>query len=139
MIRVESVVSEHCRQVFAMFAIDCDRQNTGGMTNASGQYVQFGTPGNADFSGMLRDGRKLDVEVKRSDFHPRRVRGKDRLRFLRQLERLRRTNAQGGVGLWVRDGAELAAALQMIVHGARVEIDDRGFCYVVSPDGDSDR
>jgi len=40
------------------------RQNTGGVFRG-GRYIQYGLPGQADISGILRGGRRLEVEVKR--------------------------------------------------------------------------
>ena len=45
------------------------RQNTGAML-IGGRYVQFGIPGQPDITGWLKDGRRLDVEVKRKGEHP---------------------------------------------------------------------
>ena len=40
------------------------RQNSGKLPNANGRMVQFGTPGAADITGILPDGRRLEIEVK---------------------------------------------------------------------------
>jgi hypothetical protein len=40
------------------------RQNSGMLPNAQGRMVQFGTPGAADITGILPDGRRLEIEVK---------------------------------------------------------------------------
>ena len=42
------------------------RQNTG-KTQMRGQWVQFGLPGQADITGILPNGRRIEVELK-SDF-----------------------------------------------------------------------
>lgn len=39
------------------------RQNTGAAT-FRGQRVSFGVPGAADISGLLNDGRRIEIEVK---------------------------------------------------------------------------
>lgn len=41
------------------------RQNTGATVNPNGQFVKFGIPGQADISGIMQDGRRLEIEVKR--------------------------------------------------------------------------
>lgn len=134
--RSEAEVSREVMQALALFAgqIDIDRQNTGGGHNASGQYVAFGRPGNADMSGMVcvgpHRGKKFDLEIKRESFNPRRLRGAKRDHFLRQLDRLRRTNDNGGIGLWVRSAENLLYALPRILAGARVVFDEQGFPYL---------
>ncbi len=40
------------------------RQNTGAARRKSGALVRFGVPGQADLSGILTDGRRLEIEVK---------------------------------------------------------------------------
>ena len=125
--RTEAQVLSQVLEALAMYGIDAGRQNTGAAVNPKGQMVRFGTPGDADIQGLLPDGRCLHVEVKREGFNPSRDRGD---RWQRQLARLRRTNAQGGVGLWVSDAADLARVLPRLLAGWRVEIDASGFCYV---------
>lgn len=40
------------------------RANAGGAYDRHGRYVQFGEPGQADLSGILAGGRRLEIEVK---------------------------------------------------------------------------
>lgn len=40
------------------------RQNTGAATDQNGRLVRFGRPGAADLTGILSDGRRLEIEVK---------------------------------------------------------------------------
>ncbi len=40
------------------------RANAGGAYDRHGRYVQFGEPGQADLSGILMGGRRLEIEVK---------------------------------------------------------------------------
>lgn len=103
-----------------ILGLDLDRQNTGGLTDSRGQYVPFGRPGNSDLTGMLPDGRKLDVEVKREGWIPAKASGKDAARWARQLDRLQRTNAQGGVGFWTDDSAHFLLVMRLVLDGARV-------------------
>jgi hypothetical protein len=138
--RTEAEVTRECLRVLDYFrgAIVLERQNTGGFTNTSGQYVAFNRPGAADFSGFFRAGPRagyrFELELKREGFDPRKVRGRQRDRFRLQLARLMRLNEAGGVGLWVSDAAQILEALPKILAGARVEFDDDGFPWVVSPD-----
>jgi hypothetical protein len=138
--RTEAEVTRECLRVLDYFrdAIVVERQNTGGCYNASGQYVAFNRPGAADFSGVVVigpwRGRRFELELKRENFDPRRARSKQRDRFLLQVGRLRRLNESGGIGLWSSDAAQLLDALPKILAGAKVEFDDDGFPWVVSPD-----
>lgn len=43
------------------------RQNTGAARLPSGRIVRFGIPGAADISGILRGGRRLEIECKSRD------------------------------------------------------------------------
>lgn len=119
--RTEAQVLAQVLDALRTFGIDAGRQNTGAGVNPRGQTIRFGTPGNSDISGMLPDGRKLDIEVKREGFDPSKLRGEKREHFERQLSRLRKTNEQGGVGFWVDDAKELAEViLPELVAGGRV-------------------
>jgi hypothetical protein len=40
------------------------RQNSGALPTATGRIVKFGTPGAADLSGILEDGRRIEIEIK---------------------------------------------------------------------------
>lgn len=40
------------------------RANVGGAYDRRGNYVQFGEPGQADLTGILAGGRRLEIEVK---------------------------------------------------------------------------
>ena len=40
------------------------RQNTGAARTPSGGFVRFGVPGQADITGLLPGGRRLEIEVK---------------------------------------------------------------------------
>jgi hypothetical protein len=119
--RTEAQVLSQVLEVLRMHGIDASRQNTGAATNASGRLVMFGQAGNSDISGILPDGRRLDIEVKREGFQPNKLRGEKREHFERQLERLRKTNAAGGIGFWTDDAEELARIiLPEVLAGASV-------------------
>lgn len=120
--RTEKQVLAQVLEALKSFGIDVERQNTGAGVNASGKTIRFGTPGNADISGQLPDGRKLDIEVKREGFDPNKLRGAKREHFDRQLARLQKTNAGGGVGFWTDDAKELVEViLPLLLAGASVE------------------
>jgi hypothetical protein len=121
----EAQVLAQVLEAARMLGIDLARQNTGGLTDARGQYVAFGTPGNPDTTGTVpsgpNKGLRLDVEVKREGFDPARARGEERERFERQLARLKKTNEQGGIGFWVDDPEEFLTIMRHVLAGARVE------------------
>lgn len=48
----------------AIDGVWCWRANTGAAMSSAGHRVHFGVPGQADISGILRGGRRLEVEVK---------------------------------------------------------------------------
>lgn len=55
--RLNALADEHGRLCW------CWRANTG-MARMGNRVVRFGLPGQADISGLLRTGRRLEVEVK---------------------------------------------------------------------------
>jgi hypothetical protein len=121
-LRTERQVLAQVLDAFRSFGIDIKRQNTGAAVNPSGRLVCFGEKGDSDLAGTLPDGRTIHVEVKRENFDPSKLRGSKREHFERQLERLRRTNATGGVAFWTDDAKELAEViLPEIIAGASVE------------------
>lgn len=115
----ESVVQAQCLEVLASYGIDARRQNTGAAMQG-GRLVRYGERGDPDITGVLPDGRRLDLEVKRPGERP----------TPDQLDRLRRTNNAGGVGLWTDDPVRLINAIRRLLEGWRVEIDDDGTPYV---------
>jgi hypothetical protein len=136
----ESTVLEQVLEALALFgpALDFDRNNVGGMYNAGGSYVRYGRKFDPDIRGQIRSGpwkgATLLLETKNGLFDPRKARGKERERFLGQLQRLKDVNAGGGVGLWVNDSSQVVESLPKILAGARVEFDEDGFPWVVSSD-----
>jgi hypothetical protein len=120
--RSEREVLAQVIDVLRMFGVDVSRTNTGAAVNPRGQMVRFGTPGDADLSATLPDGRSLRIETKREGFDPAKLRGEKREHFERQLAKLRRVNELGGVGFWTDDSEELARViLPLVLAGARVE------------------
>jgi hypothetical protein len=126
----EKEVTQQVLDAAAMLGIELKRRNVGAAVNPHGQTVRFGDPGDADRYAVLPDGRHLDVEIKHEGFDPTKLRGAKKAHFERQLARLRRTNELGGVGLWVSDAVNFYFAMQKILDGWRVEIDERGFQFV---------
>ena len=118
--RTERQVLAQVIEAARMLGVDLDRQNTGAAVNPKGRLVMFGKAGNSDLTGMVPDGRKLDVEVKEEGWDPAKARGKTAERWERQLARLQRTNAQGGVGFWTDDVGHFLAVMRQVLAGARV-------------------
>lgn len=118
--RTEAQVLAGVLDAARVLGVDLQRQNTGGAVNPKGRLVMFGRRGNSDLTGMLPDGRRLDVEVKREGWDPAKARGATADRWALQLARLQRTNAQGGVGFWVDDAAEFLELMRLVLDGARV-------------------
>lgn len=128
-VRPEAEVLKSVLRMLKAHGIDAARQNTGGFLNPAGRYVACGRRGNSDISGMIpagwgpASGRKIDIEVKRSDFDPEKLRGKKREHFDRQLARLKLTNANGGYGVWVTDAGQVLAVLDGICGGRQITFD----------------
>jgi hypothetical protein len=133
--RTEKEVTQQVLDAAALLGIELKRRNVGAMVNPHGRTVRFGETGDSDWYaqiefGPLR-GRLHEVEIKREGFDPRKVRGAERERFLKQLEKLRRTNEAGGVGFWVRYAEDYLVAMRRILAGGvRVEFDADGFPWL---------
>jgi hypothetical protein len=123
--RTEHEVLAQVLQASAMLGLDLSRQNVGAGVNPSGKIVRFGKPGDSDLNGQIdrgpNAGRVLMVEVKREGFDPDKARGEERERFERQLARLRRTNAQGGIAFWCDDSLDFIMIMRHVLAGARVD------------------
>lgn len=126
----EAEVTEAVLQAAQMLGIELKRRNVGSFQNPRGQTVRCAEAGDGDFYATLKDGRHLDLEIKREKFDPRKISGQQKEHFEEQLAKLRRTNDQGGVGIWVRSGVDFLQAMQRILSGWRAEIDEDGFCWV---------
>lgn len=108
-----------------IYGVQVERQNTGAGTNPSGRLVRFGRKGNADLTGTLPGGRRIEVEVKAPGKRPR----------PEQLRRLIEHNAQGAVAFWCDDARQVNQIIRRIHDGWRVEIDpETGEQWLVSPD-----
>jgi hypothetical protein len=123
--RTEAQVLAQVLEAASMLGLDLDRQNTGAGVNPSGKIVRFGKPGDSDLNGQIdrgpNAGRVLMVEVKRERFDPSKARGEERERFEKQLARLRRTNAQGGIAFWCDDSLDFIMIMRHVLAGARVD------------------
>jgi hypothetical protein len=110
----------------AVFGVTLVRRNVGMATNAKGQRVRFGRPGESDLYAdpSLPDGRRFEVETKRRGKRP----------TPKQLDFLQRINAAGHVGMWIDSVTEFARVLPKILAGARVEIEPDGRQYLVTDD-----
>ena len=130
--RSEKEVTVAVLDAARLYGIVLERRNVGLAFNAKGRPVPFGKPGEPDYRATLPGGRVLAVEMKRSTFDPRKLRGKDRDHFDRQIAEMRRINAAGGLAFWVRDGVDAARAFARIMStpGLRVDVDDDGFCFL---------
>lgn len=60
----ETLIVKWCLEHLALRGIIAWRQNTGGMYGQSGRYIRFGRVGCGDITGLLRNGIRLEVEVK---------------------------------------------------------------------------
>lgn len=119
--RTEAQVLQQVLDAARALGLDLARRNTGAGVNPSGKLVRFGRPGDSDLSGILPDGRRLDVEVKHEGFDPSRLRGAKLEHFDRQLARLQSVNAAGGVAFWVEDALEFVEIVRWCLAGGRVE------------------
>lgn len=108
---VTAQVVAYCR----CLGLVLERQNTGAAhyPNRDGttRLVRYGTPGAADWTATLPDGRRLELEIKRPGARPTQV----------QLDRLQQICASNGVGFWTDSVDHLMAVLPHVLAGASVE------------------
>lgn len=144
--RTESQVMAGVIDACRLMDVDVERQNTGGMANARGQYIAFGRRGNSDLAGMTgrswgaAAGRVVHIETKREFFRPPRPPRPGKLpsdhrdRWERQLARLRRTNSNGGYGFWTDDPEHCFEVLRLLRAGYTVEIGDDELVWLWPPE-----
>lgn len=112
----------------ATLGIPADRQNTGAMLNPKGKLVRFGRKGNPDITATIprgpHRGKRLEIEIKKPGDKPR----------PEQVDRMRRTNAAGGIAFWANDIKACYEILDVILDGWYVEVDDDLNVWIVSPD-----
>lgn len=89
--------------------VDVWRMNTGGMEDDDGNFVRFGLPGQADITGMLPDGRRLEVEVKA----PGKTLSKKQEAYRARILRRR------GVYVWGSDIRRIVAEVRAIAEASR--------------------
>lgn len=145
----ESVVQagtlKNCRSLLGEEHVE--RQNTGGMYDATGRFVRFGRKGNSDVRGFFpagwgeASGRTLAIECKKGGWKPPKPakpgarKGKDRLRWESQAARLRTINAAGGYGFWVNEKNAVIDVLLKIKQGWRVELGADDEVLLIEPRG----
>jgi hypothetical protein len=124
--RSEAQITEQVVAAASAYGVKLDRRNVGGFTNPRGQYVACGRPGEPDWTGTLpagpHRGKRIEVEIKREGFDPRKLRGAKRAHFERQLSRLRETNESGGFAFWISDSLDFARVLRKILETPDVRI-----------------
>jgi len=122
---IETNILKQIMQYLKLRGILAWRNNTGAISRTSKsktgsyktRYIHFGLKGQADITGILRDGRRLEIEVKRPDY----LRGagiKQRLHFAQQqkfLETIRQFRGVAGRACNIED-------VEMILAGKEVNI-----------------
>ncbi len=128
-------------EALAVFGLSPERRNVGGFYNSRGQYVACNSPGTPDVDVVLTRefavhaaGKLFRIETKRGGWRPEKARGAERVRFQKQLERLKEVNAAGGYGVWVNDPEVIVHILGRIKEGWRIQFYGQ-YPYLVSPEG----
>lgn len=103
-----------------IFGINLKRRNTGGFYNESGQYVACGEPGDSDYYAQMEDSRYLEIEIKKENFDPDKIYGKNKQRYHDQFRKLQETNRKGGVGFFCSDVKHFVMIMRAVTHGAHV-------------------
>lgn len=142
----EKQVAQQVVEAAAMFGVKLERRNTGAGVNPSGKLIRFGTPGDSDYYGILPidrfkgkgGGRAIAIEVKHQNFDPRKLRGKARAHFARQLAHMERVNREGGLATWLDSGEQFIHFMRRVMEWKtiRVEFDCHGFPWITDePEG----
>jgi hypothetical protein len=119
----EKVVLREALAALRDLGIPASRRNVGAVRSLhKGQerLIRFGTPGEADISATLLDGRRCEIEVKRKGKRP----------TPKQYAYLRAVLASNGVAFWIDDAAVLWRIVPKLLAGCRIEIDEAGDCFV---------
>jgi len=101
----ETALVRACLEILRLHRVMAWRQNSGFLKNQRGQLIPMGPAGAADITGILPDGRRLEVEVKRLGNHPTDA----QWRFLRAIE----TNR--GIALVVYSAEQLDHELRRLL------------------------
>jgi|CXWL01.1.fsa_nt_gi hypothetical protein len=102
---LESEVLTACLQFLELKGIECWRQNQGAIPLPDGGFRKFnGRKGICDISGILDDGRRLEVEVKREGEDGREE----------QWEFIDMINSKGGVACLVHSVEELEQDMKTV-------------------------
>ena len=99
---LEHAVQDACLSALKALGYCVWRQNVG-VVKIEGRYVKFGTTGAADITGMMLDGRRLEVETKRRKGG---VQSPDQKAFQAMIE------ASGGVYILAASVDDLLAGLE---------------------------
>lgn len=62
--RERNLINEILRYLATRDDVRAWRSNTGAAIDRKGRMIRFGVPGQADISGILAGGRRLEIEVK---------------------------------------------------------------------------
>lgn len=92
-------------------------------TNGKTYWVQCGTSGEADLSGTLPDGRRIEVEVKVPGNRPT----PEQFAYLREVE------SYGAAAFWSDSLEHLDLLIGHLLRGARTRIADDGCIDIVYP------
>lgn len=118
--RTEAEVSQQVVEAAQMLGIELKRRNVGAFANPKGRMVRCADVGDGDFYAVLPDGRHMDLEIKSEGFDPSKLTGEKKAHFDRQIEKLQRTNALGGVGFFIDDASEFLTIMHHVLAGALV-------------------
>jgi hypothetical protein len=110
--------------------VNVERRQSGLFKNRNGHMVTVGKKSEPDIGGWITKGpyiaQKIVIETKNTSFHPGRVYGKDRERFINQCNFISRVNEDGGVGFWINNPNNLyMILLPVLMHGAKVSLDEK--------------
>ena len=129
-LRSEATVQRQAIKLFAQYGIELTRRNTRVMRvpgkGGRSRLMMFGKPGDPDSDGTLPGGRRIEVEFKREGWVPAKARGKDLVRWQKQLAHLRKTNSLGGVGLWLTTPETIHIIAPKLLEGWRIDLDENG-------------
>lgn len=133
----EAEVTKAVMSAARLFGFKFNRRNVGMAFGASGKPVRFGEPGQLDWYGRGPAGtrcqdRELELEIKRENFNPTRIYGKEKARFAKQLANMVEINRRGGFALWVSCVPTAVIFLRCLIQyeQVRVNIQENGYYEV---------
>jgi hypothetical protein len=123
----EKTIKNQILNYLRLTGIEAWLNNPGGMRYRTkeglSKYVPHGMPGQADISGILPDGRRLEIEVKKPGEKPR----PDQWDFLLMIQR------SGGVAFWTDNLRCVRSVINQAKAGAWVAT-DRDLDQIVTTD-----